>query len=78
MPSLVVRNLDPSLIQALKERAVKHHRSMEAEHRAILAEILMKPQRKSLAEALAHIPDVGMDCDFERVNNESPEPHVFD
>ena len=78
MPSLVVRNLDESIINALKERAVKHHRSTEAEHRAILAEVLMKPQRKSFAEALASIPAVGMDTDFQRVNDDTNESNVFD
>ena len=78
MPSLIVRNLDESIINALKERAVKHHRSTEAEHRAILAEALMKPQRKSFAEALANVPAVGMDSDFQRDNDDTSEPNVFD
>jgi antitoxin FitA len=71
MPSLVVRNLDESIINALKQRAVGHQRSTEAEHRAILAEILLKPQRKTFAEALATIPDVGTDADFQRVNDDT-------
>lgn len=78
MPSLVVRNLDESIIKALKARAVEHHRSTEAEHRAILAEVLNKPQRKTFAEALANIPDVGNDGDFLRVNNDATAPNVFD
>jgi len=78
MPSLVVRNLDQSIINALKERAVKHHRSSEAEHRAILAEVLMKPQRKSFAETLANIPAIGIDTDFQRINDETNEFNVFD
>lgn len=78
MPSLVVRNLDEKIIHALKERAVKHHRSTEAEHRAILAEVLMKPQRKSFAEALAEIPAVGADMDFQRIDDETIIPNVFD
>jgi plasmid stability protein len=77
MPSLVVRNLDDTIINALKARAVEHHRSTEAEHRAILAEVLAKPQRKSLAEALASIPDAGTDEDFQRVNDNSTAANVF-
>lgn len=46
MPSLIVRNIDESLINALKERAMQHHRSTEAEHRAVLTEVLMQPARK--------------------------------
>lgn len=77
MPSLLVRNLDENIINALKERATAHHRSTEAEHRAILAEYLLKPQRKTFAEALAEIPAVGTDADFERVN-EYTQANVFD
>lgn len=75
MPSLVVRNLDEAIITALKQRAVEHHRSTEAEHRAILAEVLLKPPRKSFAEALASIPNVGVDTDFNRVSDDA---HVTD
>ena len=67
MPSLVVRNLDEAIINALKQRAVEHQRSTEAEHRAILVEVLLKPPRRIFAEALANIPDAGTDADFQRV-----------
>ena len=77
MPSLVVRNLDDSIINALKQRAVEHRRSTEAEHRAILAEVLLKPPRKTFAEALATIPDVGTDTDFQRVNNDTNAADVL-
>lgn len=78
MPSLVVRSLDESIIHAPKERAVKHHRSSEAEHKAILAGVMMKPQRKNFAEALASIPAVGMEPEFQRVNDDNSEANVFD
>jgi plasmid stability protein len=78
MPSLVVRNLDETIINALKARAVEHHRSSEAEHRAILAEVLMRPQRKSFAEALSKIPHVATDADFIRLNDDTRVPNVFD
>lgn len=78
MPSLVVRNLDEALINALKARAVKHHRSTEAEHRAILAEALLQPKRKSFIEALLSIPGVGLDSDFQRVEDEAISSSVFD
>jgi antitoxin FitA len=78
MSSLIVRNLDETLIKALKARAVRHHRSTEAEHRAILAEVLSNPKRKTLAEALLDIPNVGSDEDFLRVNAETKTSDVFD
>lgn len=54
-----------------------HQRSTEAEHRAILAEVLSKPKRKSFAEALSSIPDVGNDEDFVRIQDDTPASHVF-
>jgi len=78
MPSLVVRNLDETLVKALKARAASHHRSAEAEHRAILADVLMKPQRKSFAKVISSIPNVGLDSDFQRVNEDADLANVFD
>lgn len=61
MANLVVRNLDDEIVQALKERAARHQRSAEAEHRAILEQVLLRPRRKSFAQVLASMPDVGCD-----------------
>lgn len=77
MPSLIVRNVEDSLVQALKERAVRHGRSTEAEHRALLMEVLRKPRRRPLAEVLAAMPDVGTDADFARMQD-GGAAHVFD
>ncbi|MCS6780437.1 MAG: plasmid stabilization protein [Geminicoccaceae bacterium] len=40
MATLIVRQLDEALVRRLKERAAAHGRSAEAEHRAILEEVL--------------------------------------
>lgn len=77
MASLVVRNLDPRIVDTLKQRAAQHSRSAEAEHRAILEEVLLSPKRKSLAEALAAMPNVGRDEDFERVEDEYEKDDVL-
>lgn len=77
MPSLVVRNIDSKIVQALKARAGEHGISAEAEHRKILASILLKPERKSFSETLSHMPDVGLDSDFERINDDRAS-NVFD
>lgn len=77
MANLVVRNLDDQIVQALKERAARHKRSAEAEHRAILEQVLRKPRRKSFAQVLASMPNVGRDEDFERVDAEDA-PRVLD
>mgnify|MGYP001822647022 CR=1 FL=1 len=78
MASLVVRNLDQRIVDALKKSAARHGRSAEAEHRALLEESLLRPRRKSFAEALADIPNVGRDEDFERVEDETGNGRVFD
>jgi len=77
MANLVVRNLDQRIVDALKQRAVQHGRSAEAEHRALLEELLLRPKGKSFAEALSVMPNVGRDEDFERVEDEAGNDHVF-
>lgn len=67
MANLVVRNIDETIVQALKERAGRSGHSAEAEHRLILAQALLMPKKKSFAEVLADMPDLGRDADFERV-----------
>ncbi|MDG3066951.1 DNA-binding protein [Thauera mechernichensis] len=62
--NLVVRNIDPSVAQALKEAAARHGRSAEAEHREILRAALARPARRSFKDVLASMPDVGTDEDF--------------
>ncbi|PLY12822.1 MAG: DNA-binding protein [Sedimenticola sp.] len=77
MANLVVRNLDQRIVDALKQRASQHGRSAEAEHRALLEELLLKPKGKSFAEVLAAIPNVGRDEDFERVEDGIGRDDVF-
>ncbi len=67
MANLIVRNIDEAIVQALKQRASRNGLSAEAEHREILAKVLLHPPQKSLAEVLLSIPAVGEDEDFERV-----------
>ncbi len=78
MANLVVRNLDPRIVDALKRRAAKSGRSAEAEHCALLEESLLRPKGKSFAEALASMPNVGGDEDFERVEDPVEHDRVFD
>ena len=70
----MVRNLDPEIVTALKSRAVRRGRSMEAEHREILREAL-RPRRgrTSFKEWLLRMPDVGTEKDFARVRRR-PRP----
>ena len=78
MANLLVRGVDEAIVRALKERAGEYGQSAEAEHRAILAEALARPRRRTFAEILASMPNVGGDADFERVHAASEAPRVFD
>ncbi|AMJ59834.1 FitA-like ribbon-helix-helix domain-containing protein [Bosea sp. PAMC 26642] len=53
--SLHVRNLDEDIIPLLKRRAAANKRSMEAEHRAILGEVLKPVPTKSFEELAAEV-----------------------
>ncbi len=68
MAQLIVRNLEDSVVQALKVRAARHRRSAEAEHREILRQALLGPQEspRSIKQILLSMPDVGDDGDFAR------------
>jgi plasmid stability protein len=69
MANLIVRNVDESLVNALKALAGKRGTSAEAEHRRLLAQALRKPQKKSFAQVLTKIPPVGKDSDFKRIED---------
>lgn len=77
MANLIVRNLEARVIAALKQRAAKRGRSAEAEHRALLEETLLGPEKKSLAEVLATMPNVGQDEDFKRRQDKKQAGRVF-
>ncbi|MBF6986656.1 DNA-binding protein [Cupriavidus sp. IK-TO18] len=78
MATLIVRGIDESLVQRLREQAAANGRSAEAEHRAILALALGGTRRRSFADVLASIPDVGEDADFQRAQDSGEAPRVFD
>ncbi len=52
MSGLLIRNFNPQLMTRLLQRAIRHHRSPEAEAYAILAHALLTP------EAEPHFADV--------------------
>ncbi len=76
MGQLLVRELDTEVVAALKSRAAKHGHSAEAEHREILIQALLGPKKKTFEQVLAAMPNVGLDSDFERID-ESMESDVF-
>lgn len=65
MSQLIVRNVGEQIVRALKQRAARHGRSAEAEHREILrAALTGDADSASFKAFLASIPDVGADQDF--------------
>ena len=64
MAQLMVRKVTEELVKALKQRAAKHSRSAEQEHREILLAALQGPRRRALADVLGSMPEVGRDKDF--------------
>lgn len=74
--NLVVRNVDEDIALALKQLAASHGRSAEAEHREILKAALKRPKRRSFADVLSSMPNVGEDADFDCRNGQARR--VFD
>ena len=77
MPNVIVRNVPEDIIKALKKRAGQHGTSAEAEHWKILTQALLKSRKRSFVEAIAAMPNVGRDSDFERVQDPNG-PDVLD
>lgn len=59
MANLILHNVYDAIVNALKVRASQHGISVEAEHRRILEQALLRPRRKSFLEVLRDMPDVG-------------------
>jgi plasmid stability protein len=67
MAQLIVRDIEKEVVDALKERAGRHGRSAESEHREILRGVLLKRSTEDPKRVLLEMPDVGEDDDFARV-----------
>jgi antitoxin FitA len=57
MPQLLVRNVHPRVVAALKTRAASHGRSAEAEHREILEDVLLGSQAEDFKTYLRALPE---------------------
>lgn len=71
MAALMIREIEASILAKLQERADRHGRSVEEEHKAILRETLLDDNEASPAMSfeayLRTMPDVGTDADFARI-----------
>ena len=76
MATLLVRNLDDRVAVALRERAARHRRSVEAEHRAILEAALIDPETPDFKQFLLAMPDGGGDELFTRATDLPRDVHL--
>jgi antitoxin FitA len=74
MAQLIVRNLSDELVLSLKRRAAAANRSAEEEHREILRAALQGTRRRSFAQLIAAMPNVGKDEDFIRSQQDTRTP----
>jgi len=60
MAQLIVRSLDDRVLAALRARAARNGRSVEAEHREVLRQALLDDQeRPDFKDLLRAMPDLG-------------------
>ena len=55
MGTLIVRNIDDETVELLKARASRHGRSMEAEHREILRDVLAADRKEDVKRRLQEL-----------------------
>ncbi len=82
MAQLIVRQLDESVVQNLKERAARNGHSTEEEHRQILCQALdsrisVERRGMGLKEVLASAPEGFSDLDFGERNRSDERPDPF-
>jgi plasmid stability protein len=58
--NLSIKNAPDDLVIRLKERAAKHHRSLQGELLAIIEEALRTPRRLTPKDALAEVRRLGL------------------
>ena len=66
LAQLIVRNLDATLIDRLKHRAALNGRSAEAEHRAILQNVLLDQAPENFKAWLLSLADLDVELPVER------------
>lgn len=77
MSQLVVRNIEPEIVEALRQRAAAANISAEEQHRRLLREALGQTRKLTFMEALMTMPNVGRDEDFARDYDQTARPDPF-
>ena len=77
MAQLLVRDLEPKVVQALKKRAAEEGTSVEEAHGRLLREVLLRTRPSvSFKEALLRMPDDGDDNIFLREKKSRRQPRL--
>jgi antitoxin FitA len=78
MSQLVVRNIEPEIVEALRQRAAAANISAEEQHRRLLREALARPRKLTFEELILSMPNGGRDEDFERDYEQTMRPDPFE
>ena len=77
MSQLVVRNIEPEIVEALRQRAAAANVSAEEQHRRLLREAPGTTRKLTFMEVLMTMPNVGRDEDFARDFDQTMRPDPF-
>ncbi len=78
MSQLVVRNIEPEIVEALRQRAAAANISAEEQHRRLLREALARPRKLTFEELILSMPQGGRDEDFARDYEQIMRPDPFE
>ena len=59
--NLSIKNAPDDIVKRLRERAAKHHRSLQGELLAIIEEAVRRPRRLTPQEVLAEVRRLGLE-----------------
>jgi plasmid stability protein len=63
--NLSIKNAPDEIVERLRERAVKHHRSLQGELLAIIEEAVRQPTRLTPRDVLAEVRRLGLETPAE-------------
>ena len=63
--NLSIKNAPDDIVKRLRERAAKHHRSLQGELLAIIEEAVRRPRRLTPQEVLAEVRQLGLETPAE-------------
>jgi antitoxin FitA len=63
--NLSIKNAPDDIVKRLRERAAKHHRSLQGELLAIIEEAVRRPRRLTPQEVLAEVRRLGLETPAE-------------